>query len=214
MTFVLIGGFAVVYVSNTILYLTPPNPVKLQLAPIIYGLQHPLFSQDWRLFAPHPIKTNFGLAVRCRTIDGVTPWYDPFTPLLAAHHRNRFTPMGKVSRIPRGAIFAFMGQTTDEWRPLICKRAPDLAVCRGDDADSKKQRELGAFLLARLGSASCDQLAGSGRTIAVQLRILIHTPPPFSKRHLPSEEGSTRYVPLPWLPYQPWNAADSREGYR
>lgn len=202
----IVGSLAVVYVTNTFLYLAPANPVKLRHARVIYGIEQPLFSQNWHLFAPNPIKTNFVLAIRCRTRRDVTPWRDPFTPLLVTHHRNRFTPMGKVVRIPLNAIFSFLGRTTDEWRPLICRRQPGRPACRGDDPPTKKQRDLGRFLLQRISSASCDQLVGPGHTTAVQVRILIHTPPPFSQRMLPSDRGTTKYLTLPWLSYQPWIA--------
>lgn len=33
----------VLYFGNTFVYLTPPNPVKARLLPLIMGLQHPLF---------------------------------------------------------------------------------------------------------------------------------------------------------------------------
>lgn len=197
------GGFALLYLANTFLYLTPPNPVKLQLFPVIYALEHPYFAQNWHLFAPNPIRSNFLMLTRCRLADGaVTVWYDPVAPLLATHHRNRLSPMGRMLRVPQNAIFAFLGRDTDEWRPLLCRQKPDLPTCQGKDPGTKMQRELGRFLLTRLGSAACDELAGPGRTRAVQIRILLHKPPPISKRHLPSEAGSTTYRTLPWASYQ------------
>jgi len=203
LTVLFLGTAASVYVVNTFFYLTPPNPIKLQLYPILYALEHPFFAQNWHLFAPNPIKTNFILAIRCRLSDRITPWYDPYTPLLAAHQRNRFTPMGKVLRIPQNAIFAFLGRNTDEWLPLLCKQKRDLLSCRGEDVVTKKQRDLGKFLLQRLSSAACDDLVGAGQAVAVQVRIYLHRPPTISQRHLPSEAGSTMYLTLPWTPYTP-----------
>lgn len=201
----IVGSLAALYVANTFLYLTPPNPVKLALIPVIYALEQPYFAQNWHLFAPNPIKSNFVLAVRCRLSEGaLTPWHDPVTPLLAAHHRNRLSPMGKVLRVPQHAIFAFLGRNTDEWRPLVCKQKSNLPTCRGPDPVAQKHRDLGKFMLYRLGSAACDSLVGSGRTTAVQIRILLHRPPPFSQRHLPSEAGFATYLTLPWLPHLPW----------
>ncbi len=208
-----VGGFASLYIASTFLYLTPPNPVKLELYPVIYALEQPYFSQNWHLFAPNPVKSNFVLAVRCRLLDGaVTRWHDPVTPLLAAHHRNRLSPMGKVLRVPQHAIFAFLGRSTDEWRSLLCRHKPNTPICRRPDPVTQKQRDLGKFMLHRLSSAACDSLVGTGRSTAVQIRILLHKPPPFSQRHLPSEAGSTTYVTLPWLPYLPWQQnASSKE---
>ena len=203
LTILFVGTVAAIYVVNTFLYLTPPNPIKLHLSPVVYALEHPFFAQNWHLFAPNPVKTNFILTVRCRLHDRVTSWHDPYTPLLAAHHRNRFTPMGKVLRIPQNAVVAFLGRNTDEWLPLLCRQKRHLAPCRGEDEVTKKQRDLGKFLLQRLSSTACDDLSGGGQTVAVQVRIHLHKPPPISQRHLPGEAGSTTYLTLPWAPYTP-----------
>src|SRR3989337_1611903 len=127
-----------VYVGNTTLYLAPPNPVTAQLLPVIRAIQNPLFAQNWHLFAPDPVKSDFVLTVRCRTKDEVSAWQEITAPLLARHHKAPKSPLGRGLR-------------------------------------------------------------GVSR---VQLALLIHTPPPFSRRAQPPEAGSTRYVILPWLPYQ------------
>ena len=89
-----------VYVGSAVLYLAPPNPLSLQSLPAIRAILHPFFSQNWHLFAPNPIRSNFVLTVRCRVNGQTSPWHDPFTPLQAQHHRHRFSPMGKVTRVP------------------------------------------------------------------------------------------------------------------
>jgi len=191
----------VVYVTSVLLYLAPPNPLSLLHARAIRGLLHPFFSQNWHLFAPNPVRTNLVLTVRCRIGGRVTSWVDPFTPWLARHHRSRVSPMGKMLRIPQNAMFAVLGRSADDWRPLICRRTPQAPLCRGEDPASRRQRELGLLVLQRAGSAVCDRIAGGGRIGGVQLRILIHEPPPWSRRMLPAEAGSTKYLALPWLPY-------------
>lgn len=202
---VMAGAF-LVYVGSTVLYLTPPNPLSLQSLPAIQALLHPFFSQNWHLFAPNPIRSNFVLTARCRINGQASPWHDTFTPLQAQHHRNRFTAMGKITRIPFNAMFIFLGRSSDEWRPLLCRRVRDHPVCRGEDQASKKQREMGTFLLQRISSAACDDLVGPGRSSHVQARILIHEPPPWSQRDLPGTAGSTKYLALPWMTYRPWAA--------
>jgi hypothetical protein len=195
------GAAFVVYVTSAVIYLAPPNPVSLLHARAVRTLLHPLFSQNWHLFAPNPVRTNLVLTVRCRIDGRVTPWIDPFTPWLAEHHRNRFSPMGKVLRIPQNAMYAVLGRTGDEWRPLICRRTPQAPTCRGEDPAARRQRELGLSVLQRVGSAVCDRVAGGRPVSAVQPRILIHEPPPWSRRALPAEAGSTKYLALPWLPH-------------
>ncbi len=194
------------YVAITFLYLSPPNPLTLQLWPVILRTEHPFFAQNWHLFAPSPIRTNLVLTVRCRVGDRVGPWRDPFAPLLARHHANRITAMGKVIRIPGNTMHLVLGWSADEWRPLLCRRDRGHPVCRGEDPRAIRQRELGQFLVQRIASMACDDAVGPDQASHVQARILIHEPPPWSQRLMPADAGSTKYVELPWLPYMPRTA--------
>ena len=194
------------YVANTFLYLSPPNPLTLQLRPAILKIEHPFFAQNWHLFAPNPIRMNLVLAVRCRAGERISPWRDPFAPLLARHHMSRITSMGKTIRIPGNAMHLVLGWSSDEWRPLLCRRNRRYPVCRGEDPTAGRQRELGQFLVQRIASLSCDETVSSDQASHVQARILIHEPPPWSQRLLPADAGTTKYIELPWLPYMPRNA--------
>jgi len=202
------SGLSAMYVANTFLYLSPPNPLTLKLWPLIRTIQEPFFVQNWHLFAPNPVRTNLVLTVRCRIGDKVTPWRDPMTPLLARHHRSRLSPMGKMIRIPQNAMHLVLGRTSDEWRSLICRRSKDHPTCRGEDQASRRARELGQFLLHRIASGVCDGVAEYGRVTSVQTRILIHEPPVWSMRDMPAEAGSTKYITLPWMPYMPRGSSE------
>ncbi len=211
MTVVLICG-SLVYLGNTFLYLTPPNPLKAQLLSRIMLLQRPLFVQNWHLFAPNPVRHNFVLAVRCSTEAGVTPWRDATEPLLARHHQNRNTPMGRLLRVQENAMRFLFGATADDWLVLLCRRIPGHSLCRGEDQATEHAREVGASVLARYASSACDGIAGRGRTTAVQFSVMIHRPPPWSQRHLPDSVGETRSYVFPWLPYERVGCASRARG--
>lgn len=201
---------SMVYLASALIYLAPPNPVSLLHLQTVRGLLHPFFAQNWHLFAPNPIRTNLVLTVRCKVGPRITPWLDPYTPWLVQHHRNRFSPMGKMLRVPQHAMFAVLGRSADEWRPLVCRRTPDSPFCRGEDPLARRQRELGLYILQRISSVVCDGVAGPGHAESVQPRILIHEPPPWSKRTLPASAGSTKYLALPWMPYTSTLAVSAR----
>lgn len=195
-----------IYVMTVAVYLAPPNPVAALHLRIINRVIYPFFSQNWHLFAPSPIRTNFVLTARCRVGDKVTAWQDIHTPLLARHHRDRNSPMGRLLRTQSAAVHQLLGRTTDEWLPLICRRDRTLPACRGEDDASRKTRETALFTINRVASAACDRLVGLEQTSAVQGRILVHQPPPWSQRALPSDAGTTRYMLLPWGEYQGWRS--------
>lgn len=195
---------ATLYVAITMLYLAPPNPIKARHLQKVNAVMYPFFQQNWHLFAPNPIRSNFVLTARCRVGDRVSDWQDISTPLLARHHSNRNSPMGRLLRTPGAAVHQILGRSSDEWLPLICRRDPSSAACRGEDEVSSRVRENAQFIINRVASASCDRWVGIGHASAVQARILVHEPPPWSQRHLGAEAGTTRYVSLPWAEYQAW----------
>ncbi len=204
MTAGLLALLSTVYLVNTFLYLAPPNPLKVRWLPFVMMLEDPLFTQNWHLFAPNPIRSNFVLTVRCRAQKAVTSWRDATSPLLARHHRARTSPMARLLRVQQNAIRMVLGWSGDEWKPLVCRRDRSRPYCRGDDPSTKQRQEMGRLVLRAVGGATCDQVLGRGRTKAMQLRILMHTPPPWSQRDLPAVDGSTQYIVLPWEAYESW----------
>jgi len=197
------GTAFLAYVANTVLYLTPPNPLKMQLLPVISAIQHPLFAQNWHLFAPNPIRRDFVLTVRCRVGAAVGPWHDITAPLVAAHQRTRSSPWGRLLRVQQNAVRVWLGRFGDEdWRAAVCRVRPQDPYCRGTDDVARRMRENGAHVLGRVASVACDRFVGRGRAAAVQVALLVHTPPPISRRFSPDDAGTTAYVLLPWMPYQ------------
>ncbi len=194
-------GLLVLFAGATFLYLTPANPVKARHLETLFKFMHPLFAQNWHLFGPNPIQTNFVMLVRCRTRDRVTAWEDVSTPTMAVHHRNRFTSMGKSTRPIQGAMYLALGRVSnDEWTPLLCVRDRKHPLC-SDNPARKKAVETGTFMAHRIACRTCAKVDDVQH---VQIRILIHTPPPWSQRHESDQAGVTRYVTLPWMPYEPW----------
>lgn len=189
-----------IYFTSTFLYLTPPNPIKARHLATILRIEHPLFSQNWHLFAPNPVRTNLILAGRCRAGAEMTPWNDLTTPLVGAQHRNRLSPTGKLARPMQEGLYLILGRSLDEWRPLICRRFPAEERCR-NTRGRQKAVELGLYIVQRVVSASCAGLPG---VQGVQARIFVHDPPPWSRRDEPQESGRIRYVTLPWMDYINW----------
>lgn len=202
---VLIGHFGM-----TLAYLTPFNPIKMRFFSTIYAYMHPLFSQDWHLFAPDPIRDSRVLTISCRlrqatgeTID--TAWADISTPRLEEHYRNRFAPADRLDRPTSNAMQQLF--ETNELTILLDKHRPpdnpeyNKTVDELTKAD-EQGREHSRNMMNRIASAHCDQLYGYGRTEAVRTRIVFLQFPRFSKRHMPDSAGEFSEVILDWAPYQ------------
>jgi hypothetical protein len=193
----------VVYVCNTVLYLAPPNPVKAMWLPVITALAHPFFVQNWHLFGPDPIRVNYVLAAQCRTREGVSDWHDVTQPMISRHHQNRLTPLGRLMRVHQNAIRVFLGLDYDEWRSLACKRDPNSPLCRAQQPLDARRRDVGLRVLRAGALQVCEVRFGPGRTEALRMRILMHAPPPWSRRFDAADAGSTRFVPIGWSEIDP-----------
>jgi hypothetical protein len=77
---VLLAGALAWHFACTLLYLTPPNPVRLAFHGPLVGYMHPYFYQSWRLFAPEPGGTDAIVLVMCRLREGQSTreseWFD------------------------------------------------------------------------------------------------------------------------------------------
>ena len=188
------------YFVLAFLYLAPPNPVKLAHLHTINALINPLFSQNWHLFAPNPIRRNYVLTTRCELRRaGVTKWHDLTQPMVVQLQRNRNSPAIRLLRLQQNAIRATLGARPEEWRPLICSRDPQHPICRGQDPTSRLGRDLGLTILRKIAQESCTEEAADDHVQAVQIRIIVHDPPPWSERYAPASAGSVKAVVLPWM---------------
>jgi hypothetical protein len=65
----------------TFLYVAPRNPISAGADKAISSYILPYFDQDWKLFAPDPVKTDPHVLVRAKVVDAkgqqqVTSWLD------------------------------------------------------------------------------------------------------------------------------------------
>lgn len=230
---VLPGGLIAVLVIHfafTIMYLTPPNPVRLRTQSVVEGYMEPFFGQGWTLFAPGVRSISTQLLVSCRLEDEQgttreTPWANISAPYLELMRRYRFTPAERIYRAQMTPVY-LISSAEDSLASKIIERTE-----QGTESDSEEDsqtdslqssdttseleqaaaiiemlqeedRALGEVMLARVASAECDRLYGVSRTTHVRSRIVIIQPPPFSKRHQPIDPESTRYIEYEWQPYE------------
>jgi hypothetical protein len=195
----------------TLAYLTPPNPVRLRLSPLIQAYMSPYFDQRWELFAPDPVADARLLQVSCRSLgaDGdprESAWSAMTAPLRELRQRYRLTPADRLDRAQQAAIHMMfekqdalvekLVQREDEHRSEIEPLLAGALEARRERAD------LGRRLLTRAASAECDR-TGDAPTVAVRVRLVVVKTPPFSQRAGDDHAGRPEYVDLGWAPYEP-----------
>lgn len=202
-------GALVVHFAFTLAFLTTLNPLKVRALPLINAYMVPLFEQRWELFAPDPMVDTRYLLVGCRTQDPAGGLQEkPFTNMTAAFrelkHRYRVTPADRLERAQFAPIHMMMGEQ-DALAKKVIEKTEDETFKRARELIEESRMEkgkAGVRLLARVASAECDRLYGRGAAREVRVRMVIVKAPPFSKRHLPTEQGETQYIDFPWAPYE------------
>ena len=207
---VLVAALAV-HFTVTLAFLTPLNPVKLRLLPIINGSLVPVFEQRWELFAPDPMVDTRYLLVACRVADAQGNVEErPYSNMTAAYrdlkHRYRLTPADRIERAQFTPIHLLFGERDAITKRLVERSEDDSPAFKRAreiiNDEQKKRGVAGIRVLARVASAECDRLYGRGLSKEVRIRMAIVKSPPFSKRLLPTEDGETKFLDFPWLPYE------------
>lgn len=175
----------------TVLYVMPLNPVKVELQPYLAATIGTFFPQNWSLFAPNPIESDYALLVHClgpsQAAGGVLPvegWRDLSSPLWHRFQSNRLSAYDRLARPHGSAMRTFLAGD-----PVLL---PWLEACRkGDDHACdffgerlQEFRDSSGELLARIGSAFCAEAeAAPGETDRVAVRVREKRGVPWSHRH-------------------------------
>ncbi|KOR88905.1 hypothetical protein AM231_06820 [Paenibacillus solani] len=168
------------------LYLSPANPVKAAMNPVIHQYTQDLWAQNWSLFAPEPLHNNTALLVKCKDdASKESQWYNINAGMLDSLHNEPLGPFVRLSRMHLTAIRYYQGfsdPTSELFRQKICGSDPDNTVCKRDDASSKTTKQMGTKMLKRLGSVACTQLTKSNKLQDVKFRVLFASVKPYSER--------------------------------
>ncbi|HEX8699369.1 MAG TPA: DUF5819 family protein [Myxococcaceae bacterium] len=206
---VLIGVLAL-HFSMTLAFLTPLNPVKLRLLPILESYINPFFHQRWSLFAPDVEAQTRYLLIACRGEDAQgamreQPWVNITLPLHQLKQRYRLTPADRLDRAQVAGINQLTPQDEEVISKLLAK-PEDTPQYRQAVAEFERQREQrkrrGMRLLGRVASSACASLYPALRIHEVRVRIATIKAPPFSQRMESAVQGDTTYMELPWQPYE------------
>ena len=186
----------VVHFGLTVIHVMPINPIKNEVGHVADMMLAPVFTQNWSLFAPTPIQTNYSLLVRPLTdsetvayeATGALPgegWYDLSSPLWARFQTNRFSAYDRLSRVHSAAIRQYISGGIDLVAIGKACQKGDAEACEVL-ADSRGDRkDVSGGVLARTASSFCQDLAASGRPCGSRaaLRIRIVGSVPWSERY-------------------------------
>lgn len=118
---VLTMGLAI-HLLATAIFVGPDNVAKQELGAQLTGYMEPMFQQEWSLFAPKPISTEYALWVRARRDDGTsTEWVDATGLEVEANILHSLAPSraGIVSRRVAGLMRGQYRKLTETERDAL-----------------------------------------------------------------------------------------------
>jgi hypothetical protein len=196
-TCLLTGGLLALHFVMTFLYVAPRNPISAGADKSISSYILPYFDQDWKLFAPDPVKTDPHMLVRAKVVDAkgqqqVTSWLDITRPELARVKGHLFPD--RVSRLS-----AKVAESLFE----AAERQEQAAADQQQQALPPEQARHGnpdeAF--ARVLATRAARAQWGKQVIEVQIRLDGHIPasPPF---YGPQDAADAKVIQhhMPWSP--------------
>ncbi|WP_107839838.1 DUF5819 family protein [Metasolibacillus meyeri] len=198
-------GF-IFHFTVTLIYNTPSNPIKAKYNQQINFYMEPLFTQNWKLFAPTPVSTNsqFYVKAKIQSADGVTTtgWLDMLDYMVENNQANRFTPYNRLLRIPRSA-YSLRLERDETIQKIISKvhegkldqeKYEKLIVNEEKDA----QVEMSNKLVNRFAEAHLKSAYPDSDILEFKVLLVETSPVPFSKNGVSDVEIDKQYVEFDW----------------
>jgi hypothetical protein len=192
MTAGLLGAWLVFHFGLVLLSLLPLNPLSYGVHPLIAAYVHPLFTQNWGLFAPDPVAADSAGYARGYYHDGaqeiMTPWIDFTDPLLERVRSSRVTPLNLTVTVLSKSMTSIYIETgiadaDASHREALLEKWQD-----------PNQRPRGLVVLEAAGSAALRAVYPALNFERVQVMVSITPVPRFSKRYEPQAEPTDYLV--------------------
>lgn len=122
-TLLLLG--CLMHIGLTMLYNTPMNPFKAKNLGVIQGYIGTFFPQNWSLFAPNPVDTDFEVLIKPLSQEQYDAWvshdevmlpeiergwFGVLSPLYSASRQNRLIPYERLSRPLYNSLRNYLGR--------------------------------------------------------------------------------------------------------
>lgn len=168
----------------TIVYLSPPNYLKVKIGSFVSGYMTDFFYQDWHLFSPNPGFDTLKLWVNCDTEADPSGWFNPMESVLNAHYSNRFNGMGKLLYVYNNLASEIY--STYQKEIVSCERDSQTG-CHFPEISSRVVKSKPYALAKRYADEVCKYKSDSSYS---RIKIVKFMPKRYSDRNLPAPWGS------------------------
>lgn len=174
----------VIHFAFTFIYLSPANSFRYKHWNQIESYMSPLFTQNWKLFAPNPVNRHENIQVRFKYTNpqGKTvhsDWKAITLPIVKALQKNHFSPNARISGFASSVSHDFVWRTGDRKKTA--------------------QRDMKIFV-QKIIKNNPTKFQVNGKIDLFQIRVEVNEFPRFNKRELPDSKGTFSYYYTIWFP--------------
>lgn len=201
----LLAVYTIAHFSIIILHAGPVNPISVKLQKYINAYVSPFFYQNWHLFAPNPVTTNFHLFMQVRYKEpGVSesvesPWLDVITPFLEQNEKSLFSPYNRMVRLGLGFVHALQLGGFDELTYKVLEKAQEKEQLDPNIENRlEEQTKIHEDNLYRYVSALAKSAFPDKEIVEIRIMTGRQEAIPYSKRNDPDYEVEVQYSIHEW----------------
>ncbi|MDU0329070.1 DUF5819 family protein [Paenibacillus sp. 3LSP] len=202
---VLLAIFSVFHFSVIVLHAGPINPISAKLQSQINAYVTPFFQQNWHLFAPNPVTTNFKLYVKVRYTEPgkneivESKWLDMVSPMLKKNEETLFSPYNRLIRLGSGYVHELkLGGHDELTYELLNTITDDSPLYDRIDEKMNKHIEDQKRMTYRYVSAYAKAAFPDKRVLSVQFMTGQQDAVPYSKRNDENYRVEEKFIIYEW----------------
>ena len=191
-----------IHFTLTALYVLPLNPVQAKGVQFINGYMHPLFIQNWQLFAPNPLSDNFYVFLKAQYSNGEeSEWYDLSSQSYKTNQERRISPNNRLVRIGTTAFLQSV-RKDETLEQLKGKISDEELIALEEERGITKFQEQGIDFLYSYAKPYVSKLPNSGDIEKISIRVLIEEAIPYSKKDNPEAQPERTHITFDWKEYE------------
>jgi hypothetical protein len=207
LTFIIIGLLLFMFhFTMLIMAVGPNNPVSVKYREEIAEYTHPLFFQNWNLFAPEPIENTQQVLIKYENEKGKkSDWQNISQPIFDSNQSNPISAMNRTARIPSGIFLGIYKPdnliTTYQQKAQERDQDQDIEEIANNDA-ILEQKEQQVDLLYRFAYSSIPLITNHQEVSSVKVRFLNEEPVPYSERNNENFQNEKTYIDFGWREFE------------
>ncbi|BFT75470.1 DUF5819 family protein [Paenibacillus sp. P36] len=200
-----LGIFFFFHFSMILLHVCPVNPISTRYKIVTDSYTQLFFAQNWHLFAPDPISTNYYVYMDVRYYgeslkkdEKEINWIDITTPMIDVNNKSFFTPYNRLLRINNGLVSQLQLNLVSDLTMKVVKK--NLAENTEEKVNQSlmESHENAKDGLYRYAYSYAKTLFPNQKIEAIKLLVCIKETIPFSKRNDTNFQKDENRIILDW----------------